>query len=733
VRYPWVFKYSKESADISWVDELTKEFLSESRDGLDRMERCLTDLETRPGDRELVDEIFRAVHTIKGATGFLGFGRLEALAHAGESLLGALRGGKLAVSPDLISGLLELLDSLRDVLRLVEMTGGEGQRETDEDFATIAHLMELMDKGMVSAELGRIVALAANGPLGSNQGAERDRTDLQVRGADAAERRVALQAVEKTVRVDVDVLNRMMNLVGELVLTRNQMLRATEDRTSFDVVARRLDAVTADLRETVMRARLQPVGHLFGKFPRLVRDLANLCGKQVRVEVEGQDTGLDKSLLEAIRDPLTHAIRNAIGHGIESPRERKADGKDPEGVIRLRALQHNGSVVIEVEDDGAGISAKRVAAKAIAGGLVTPEQAAAMTEQERVELVFAAGFSTAEEVTSVSGRGVGLDVVRENVHQAGGRVELESREGLGVTLRITLPLTLAIVPVLVVRSAGQSFALPQSALAELIAISPQETVNKLKRIGPAEVYCMRDQFIPVLRLNWLLQLDKQQEDRHRDVQLAVLETEGCRFGLLVDDLVAPEEIVVKPISAILRQSAFSGAAVLGCGELAMVLDLAALRKAAGVRRDANRRELSPPPKTTANVERPPVLVYEIETRHGGRSATERHAMPLSLIERIVTVDRSSIDSIGDCLVLQQGGTLLEVYDEGNLLASTAGEPVTVLVCVIKGRKLAVIVDRVLEVCEGATAKAGEREQIGLVNERLAIVENDFDCFSVEVA
>ena len=305
----------------------------------------------------------------------------------------------------------------------------------------------------------------------------RARDDCGIAATDMAERMRAVGS-DKTLRIDVDVLNRMMNLVGELVLTRNQMLQSDMAAANFPELARRLDSVTADLRETVMQARMQPVGNLFGKFPRMVRDLARTCGRDVRVEFTGQETGLDKSLLEAIKDPLTHAVRNAVDHGIEAPADRVLAGKPAEGCVRLKAFHQSGSVVIEVADDGAGIPMERVLAKAIERNLVTEEQAAGMSEREALQLIFLPGFSTAAAVTTVSGRGVGMDVVRANVEKVGGSVEIESRRGEGTTLRLRVPLTLAIVPSLVVRSGGQSFALPQSALVELVDIPKREFAQR---------------------------------------------------------------------------------------------------------------------------------------------------------------------------------------------------------------------------------------------------------------
>ncbi|MGA7885373.1 MAG: Hpt domain-containing protein, partial [Acidobacteriaceae bacterium] len=370
------------------MDDLTREFLLEAREGLDRMERGLTELESRPADCELLAEIFRSVHTIKGTTGFLGFPRLESLAHAGENLLGLLRDGRLVVDSDIISGLLALLDRLRGILRSIESTGAEGEAGL-EDRVMIARLEALQRAAASTAEP---VAAAASSPVrrSSSGKPRRSRSSPRVSplrpptgAAEAGPQRneptaSALEPApaeaasfprpgaagapltpatssepppaDATLRVDIELLNRIMNRIGELVLTRNQILQATSADAAFAPLGRRLDMVTADLREAVMKARMQPVSHVFSRFPRLVRDLARSLGKPVRLELEGQETELDKSLLEAIRDPLTHAIRNAVDHGIESAPLRAAAGKSVEGLVRLRARHENSHVIVEVQD-----------------------------------------------------------------------------------------------------------------------------------------------------------------------------------------------------------------------------------------------------------------------------------------------------------------------------------------------------------------------------------------------
>ena len=702
------------------MDDLTKEFIAESQEGLDRMERCLTELETRPGDTEqLVGEIFRSVHTIKGTTGFLGFERLEKLAHAGEHLLGSLREGKLAVTSELISGLLRLMDGLRAILTLIEATGSEGTRAGDDDTALIAELVALNVEVPVIAVVG-----------GSSVVAPGQKPAVMAALAPTVS---ATALSDKTLRIDVEVLNRMMNLVGELVLTRNQMLQSGVEATNFPELARRLDSVTADLRETVMQARMQPVGNLFGKFPRMVRDLAQTCGREVRIEFSGQETGLDKSLLEAIKDPLTHAVRNAVDHGIEPPAVRVLSGKPAEGCLRLRAFHQSGSVVIELADDGAGIAIERVLAKAVERGLVTPEQAADMTEREALQLVFLPGFSTAAAVTTVSGRGVGMDVVRANVEKVGGSVELESKVGVGTTLRLRVPLTLAIVPALVVRSGGQSFALPQSALVELVYVPKRDEERAVERMGAAELYRLRERLLPIVWLDRLLGLEMRSgEDRH-GFYMAVLEAEGCRYGLVVDDLLAPEEIVVKPLSAVLKEiGLFSGATVLGSGMLALILDVAATAARAGVK--PVEEESKEAEVLEGNTEGAEVSLLVFEAR-----ARERTALPLDVVERIESVPLTQIEYAGGRPLLQYRGELLTLRDEGRVLAELEaaqdrGEDVsaTVLICGGSGKgemqRTGMVVRRVLDVSGGTLlekdAASGEME-LALVKEKLTMVHREF--------
>ena len=443
------------------------------------------------------------------------------------------------------------------------------------------------------------------------------------------------------------LLNRMMNLVGELVLTRNQVLQATAADPNMTLLSRRLDMVTADLRESVMKARMQPVSNIFSKMPRMVRDLSQSLGRRVRLQMEGQETELDKSLLEAIKDPLTHAVRNSLDHGIEPPEVRQAAGKDPEGTLRLRAVQEGSHVVIEVSDDGAGIAVEKVRQKAIERGLITAERAAQLAERELLQLVFLPGFSTAAAVTNVSGRGVGMDVVRTNVEKIGGKVEIDSRAGKGTTLRMRIPLTLAIIPALIVRSVSQSFALPQAALSELVHIPPERAATAIEWIESAPLYRLRGRLLPLVFLDRLLMPGRGAQSclRDRDNFIAVLDADGRRFGLVVDWLADPEEIVVKPLSAVLKDiGLYSGATVLGNADLALILDPGSIAVKAGVTMSSDEEAAQAAEEDSESRGRQEMRYLLVEV--AGRQA----AVPLADVLRIeqFPLRASSTSATGRC-------------------------------------------------------------------------------------
>ena len=701
------------------MDELIREFLIESHAGLDQMEKCLTELEESPGDVELLANIFRSVHTIKGTTGFLGYARLESLSHAGENLLGLLRDGKLVVNAEIISALLDLLDSLRAVLRSIETAGDEG-------------------RGSDEVIVARLLALAsAIGSVGEESRADaKDRSVLRLEPAqtssasDAQNAAQSWNAADSTLRVDIGLLNRMMNLVGELVLTRNQILQANSTDTEFTPLARRLDMVTADLREAVMKARMQPVSHVFSKFPRLVRDLAQQLDKRVRLRMEGQETELDKSLLEAIKDPLTHSVRNAIDHGIEAAEVRAACGKDREGLLVLSARQQGSHVIVEVTDDGGGIRVERIRDKAIERRLITAQKAAQLSERELLQLIFLPGFSTAEKVTNVSGRGVGMDVVRTNVERIGGKVELDSKPGRGTTLRLSIPLTLAIIPALIVRSRSQDFALPQTALVELVYLTVEESALQIELLEGAPLYRLRGKLLPLVFLNRLLE-QSSGDEALAGCYIAVLNADGRRYGLIVDGLADPEEIVVKPLSAALKRiGLFSGATVMGNGELALILDPGAIAGRAGISLSVDEGEEPSPGDTVAMTESEFLLV---------ETGATQAALPLNSVLRIERIPRSRIEWLGGLPLLRFGSVLLPLEDRSHLLhhsgqvgpgqfdPSQVDNEITVIVCRDGERHVGITASHVVDVASGAPLlEAGTQSiapEVTLLKERVTGVVN----------
>jgi len=686
------------------------------------MERCLTDLEERPADAELIADIFRSVHTIKGTTGFLGFKRLEKLAHSGENLLGLLRDGKLAAHAPLITGLLQLLDSLRSILKVIEAEGHEGDGSDAEMIAKLEQLqlpaLEGASKPIARAHAAKSKTVAAqkgdatgdppvlleappSAPPVSSIAPPPPPPTVPGTDAQGGHIRTGLSTstAESTLRVDVSLLNQMMNLVGELVLTRNQVLQATSSDPKMTLLSRRLDMVTADLRESVMKARMQPVSNVFSKMPRMVRDLAQALDRRVRLQMEGQETELDKSLLEAIKDPLTHAVRNSLDHGIEPPHVREEAGKDPEGTLRLRAMQEGSHVILEVADDGAGIAVEKVRNKAIERGLISAQRAAVLSERELLQLIFLPGFSTAAQVTNVSGRGVGMDVVRTNVEKIGGKVEIDSRAGKGTTLRLRIPLTLAIIPALIVRNGHQSFALPQGALSELVHVPADQAGGTIEWIEDAPLYRLRGKLLPLVFLDRLLtpssgRMGLQEQDHF----IAILDADGRRFGLVVDGLADPEEIVVKPLSSALKGiGLYSGATVLGNGDLALILDPGSIAMKAGVTMSSDEEAAQTAGSAAEEVTRGAEFLF---VEMGGRKA----AVALGDVLRIEQIPHRRIEYVGMRPVINFDGQLLPIDDACGVLAGVQDgpdTPVVVVVCRDGTRHVGIVVSHVLDVATGS--------------------------------
>ena len=578
------------------TDEIVQEFLVESHENLDQLDRDFVELERDPGSRELLASVFRTIHTIKGTSGFLAFSRLESLTHVGENLLARLRDGKLTMTPAIADVLLAMVDGVRELLAAIESDGTEGSVDVS---AAVAQIQTVLDGGAAPAAVVEPVVE----PVASRL---RSRSSSRCRAGGRAGR-VAVEDVldepdlaagpkrsiaESSIRVDVDLLDSLMRQVGELVLCRNQIVRQAGLQEDIDLVraSQRLNLIASELQEGVMKTRMQPIDHLWSKLPRVVRDLGAQCGKQVRLEMVGRETELDRTLLEAVKDPLTHLVRNAVDHGLESAAQRVTAGKPAEGVLTLRAFHEGGQVVVEVTDDGAGIDPDRIRDKMQEKGLRTAAQLDRLSATEVLQLIFTPGFSTAAAVTNVSGRGVGMDVVKTNIEAIGGTIEIESVLGRGTTCRLRIPLTLAIVSSLTIECAGDRYAIPQVNLAELVALDSRQAADQLERVGTAEVFRLRGMLLPIVRLSDVLELEPGREDGQ--LVIAVLQTDGRRFGLLVDRVLNSEEIVVKPLSARLKSiGIYSGATILGDGAVALILDVQALAKRC-MRQDALERDLA---------------------------------------------------------------------------------------------------------------------------------------------
>ncbi|MGN6300032.1 MAG: chemotaxis protein CheW [Angustibacter sp.] len=688
------------------TDEIVQEFLVESHENLDQLDRDFVELERDPGSRDLLASVFRTIHTIKGTSGFLAFSRLEALTHVGENLLARLRDGKLVMTPPIADVLLAMVDGVRELLAAIEADGTEGAVDVQ---AVVARIQQVLDGGAVleqapepaSLPEPEPVAVPVAPPVAGEPAAGPD----DHAPAAAPKRNVA----EASIRVDVDLLDTLMRQVGELVLSRNQIVRQAGllDDVELLRASQRLNLIASELQEGVMKTRMQPIDHLWSKLPRVVRDLGAACGKQVRLDMVGRETELDRTLLEAVKDPLTHLVRNAVDHGLEAPSDRVAAGKPAEGTLTLRAFHEGGQVVVEVTDDGAGIDPEKIRAKALQKGLRRPEQLAQMTSAELLQLVFAPGFSTAAAVTNVSGRGVGMDVVKTNIEAIGGAIEIDSALGRGTTCRLRIPLTLAIVASLTIECAGDRYAIPQVSLQELVTLDVERAAHAVETVSGAEVYRLRGQLLPLVRLSHVLGVESERSDGH--VVIAVLQADGRRFGLVVDRVLNTEEIVVKPLSTRLKSiGVYSGATILGDGQVALILDVQALAKNA-LRADALEREQELLGDAGAEADLERVLLAGVGD---GRDV----AIPLSMVTRLEQVPASKVERVGTREVIQYRGEILPLLRLGRHLRTTTGEGRDHLLLVVYtsgGRSVALVVEEVRDIVDGTQVRSDIDDQ-GLV-------------------
>ena len=707
---------------LDGLDEIIGEFLVESHENLDQLDRDLVALERDPGSTALLSSVFRTIHTIKGTSGFLAFHTLESVTHVGESLLARLRDGQMALTPELTTLLLEVVDAVRALLAEIEQSGGEGEVTYD---GLVARLTVVLETGTATPSAAPVQPEAAEpqGPLlgeilvergtvtpddvaialaEQSLGDPRPVGEILVDGGVASDD--VLDAVhqqsetrrsvaDSTIRVDVGLLDSLMNLVGELVLTRNQMLQRAASREDVELTrtTHRLNLIAGELQEGVMKTRMQQIDTVWSKLPRVVRDLSVQLGKSVELVMDGRETELDKTILEAVRDPLTHLVRNSIDHGIETPEARAAAGKPAEGTLTLRAFHEGGQVNIEIADDGAGIDPSKLRDKAVSKGMLTREAAAALSDHEATNLIFAAGFSTAAAVTNVSGRGVGMDVVKTNIEKIGGSIDLASEVGRGTTVRIRIPLTLAIIPALVVTAASNRYAIPQVNLLELVRLEAEQARTAIETVHGAPVYRLRGRLLPLVDLREQLELEPAGEGT---TYVVVLQADNEEYGLVVDDILDTEEIVVKPLGSQLRSiPLYAGATIMGDGAVALILDATAIARKAGMTSESAHAVRAESVATTSG-DLTSLLVVALGD---GRRA----AVPLEAVDRLEEVERRNIERAGSHDVVQYRGSILPlVHLDHVLMAHGPGDVpdrYQVVVCRSHGQCVGLVVAGIVDI------------------------------------
>lgn len=761
------------SEEEEMLANLVNEFLVESYENLDQLDRDLVTLEQDPAAKSTLASIFRTIHTIKGTCGFFGFSKLETVTHVGENLLSRLRDGKLQLTAERTTGLLALVDAVRQMLGNIENTRAEGAGDYAPLIARLTALNQddpaatpaattvstqpavqttVQTGALVEANAGlaepELVLSAESAPLvvavstttpaitsvsapvtiptigPASVGAPTPSNVEAVSTETAKEEALAANVLhgpsvaDNSIRVDVGLLDVLMNLVGELVLARNQLLQyaALQTDAGFTTTTQRLNLITMELQEGVMKTRLQPIGNIWNKFPRVVRDLAVACGKKIAIEITGKETEMDKTIIEAIKDPLTHLVRNAADHGIELPETRVQRGKSAEGHIYLRAYHESGQVNIEISDDGGGIDPEKLKQRAQQRGLISSEQAARMGDREAINLIFLPGFSTAEKVTNISGRGVGMDVVRTNIEKIGGTLDIQSKLGEGSTIKIKIPLTLAIIPALLITSGGDRYAIPQVSLLELVRLEPEQARTSIELIHGTPVYRLRSKLLPLVYLNRELQIEPASPaNNDAAVNIVILRAEDRQFGLVVDAINDTAEIVVKPLGKQLKGlTTFAGATIMGDGKVALILDVIGLAQRASVVSAVRNRALS---ETITHAQdetqnRQTLLLFRLGSQG-------RMAIPLAQVARLEELPTASIERAGQQEVVQYRGQIMPLlrlshifnYDE-HVVSET--EALHVIVYSGQTRSIGLVVDQIVDIVEETVTSQHTSQRAGVL-------------------
>jgi two-component system, chemotaxis family, sensor kinase CheA len=682
------------------MDDLIADFLTETNESIADLDVALVKLERTPDDQATLSLIFRLVHTIKGTCGFLGLPRLEHVAHAAENVLGKVRDGVLVATPDTVTLVLTALDRIKAIVAGLAASGTEPAGDDRE-------LIEALNATAASN-----VPEAATPPVPTAPEPEQEAAPPVVETAPAPATAPAQAAPEaphgepvaanQTIRVTVDVLEDLMTLVSELVLTRNQLLQLArnQENNGFTVPLQRLSHITSDLQEGVMKTRMQPIGNAWNKLPRLVRDLSHEMDKKIELTMLGADTELDRQVLELIKDPLTHMVRNSGDHGLETPAERRAAGKSETGHITLNAFHEGGHIIIEITDDGRGLPLDKIRAKVLKNGLATEAELAGMSEAHLQRFIFRAGFSTASVVTAVSGRGVGMDVVKTNIEKIGGTIDLKSVAGVGTTFTIKIPLTLAIVSALIVEAGSERFAIPQISVVELVRAQKEAghghneagSESVIERINDTPVLRLRDRLLPLVNLNDLLALGCSHNDES-GAYIVVTQVGANSLGIIVDRVFDTEEIVVKPVAPILRHvTMFSGNTILGDGSVIMILDPNGIARGTGIGASGEAKAMSSSAiDALRSTERTAMLLF----RAGGE---QKLAVPLGLVARLEDIPRDKIEVSCGAPVTQYRGKLMPLVALSDSL-DTEKPRQSVLVFNDGDHTMGLMVDEIVDVVE----------------------------------
>jgi len=697
------------------MDDLLREFVTETNESLDVVDVELVRFEQDPNNAKILDNIFRLVHTIKGTCGFLGLPRLEALAHAAETLMGKFRDGAPA-SSEAVTLILATIDRIKIILESLESEQREPEGADDDLIASLEGMVDRISVGGAKPEsehsVGTLVHQVLERPLREGEDTlddlERAFRNTATEAEPAKSPKPAASAVDaavkedetgksanQSIRVTVDTLEHLMTMVSELVLTRNQLLEIVRrhEESEFKTPLQRLSNVTAELQEGVMKTRMQPIGNAWQKLPRIVRDLSNELGKKIDLEMQGADTELDRQVLDLIKDPLTHMVRNSADHGLETAQERRAVGKPEHGLIRLSAYHEGGYIIIRIADDGRGLDSERIKAKAIAQGLVSEADAEKLPENQIHKFIFAPGFSTAAKVTNVSGRGVGMDVVRNNIDQIGGTIDVKSVAGAGLSFTIKIPLTLAIVAALIVEAGGHRFAIPQLSVVELVrARSGSE--HRIESIKNTRVLRLRDKLLPLISLRQLFGLDGETGEINGGF-IVVTQVGSQTFGIVVDGVFHTEEIVVKPMSSKLRHiPMFSGNTILGDGSVIMIIDPNGVAQAFGTNvasqlAAAEASEIKPAPSVESSTS---LLVFRAGSMHP-------KAVPLSLVTRLEEIDAQKIELSNGRHMVQYRGHLMPLVSMSENVRVKGEGAQPLLVFSDGSRSMALVVDEIVDIVD----------------------------------